>query len=149
MNHEKTKRQIELILIVVIMVSIIGITYYISANDIFNNKLHLKSKEFVHHVSISIESPNLNISYETENTTNITVASLLFECTQYHNLSVKKQFWSGYDSFFITSIADLSNGRDNSYWQYYVNDEYPDMGCSLYVLNDYDHVIWIFEQSPW
>jgi hypothetical protein len=143
------KRHIELILIIIVIGTLIGLTYYLSANDIFGIETPLDTKGYIHQVSVLIDSPYWNASYYVENTTNITAAALLFECTSYYNLSVAKEYWSGYKSYYITSIGNLSNGLQERYWQYYVNGNYADKGCSKYILSDNDQVIWTFEQSAW
>ncbi len=121
------------------------------ASNYFSNssKVDDSLDAVVHHVSLKIIAPNWSIFYLDVTTSNNTVADLLFECADVYNFSVEKSFWTGYDSFFIEAINGTRNGEDGRYWQYYVNGEYADIGCSLYVLHDYDVVEWRFESSPW
>lgn len=107
------------------------------------------ANKLVTNVSMKIISPGWTISYMNVNTNNATVANLLFECADHYNFDVETEYWTGYDSFFIESINGTKNGEDNRYWQYYVNGEYADAGCSRYVLNDNDVVEWRFESSAW
>jgi hypothetical protein len=147
MIKKRKRRQIELIIIIVIIFVLIAMTYYLSSNDIFSDIE--KRQSIIHHVNISIISSYWNLSQFFDNTTNTTVASLLFESVDHFNISVKKDYWPGYESFFITKIGNMTNGMDNRYWQYYVNDIYADKGCSNYYLQDNDSIVWVFEASPW
>ena len=104
---------------------------------------------YITNVSITITSPQWTIEYLHRNTTNITVATLLFECAAHFNFSVQREYWKGYHSFFITGIHGMNNGDDGRYWQYYVNGEFADVGCSNYFLSDNNVVAWRFETSRW
>ncbi|MBE3135837.1 MAG: DUF4430 domain-containing protein [Thermoplasmata archaeon] len=103
--------------------------------------------EKVDNVSMEIIAPGWNIAYRNVNTTNVTVASFLLEWVHRYNFSVQANYWQGYDSLFVKAINNIENGEDGSYWQYYVNGEYAQVGCSLYHLHDNDVVEWRFE-SP-
>ncbi len=48
---------------------------------------------------------------------------------------------------FIKQIGDKENGKDNKYWQYWVNNEYAQVGASQFQLEDGDIVEWKFFQS--
>ena len=101
------------------------------------------------HVNINIITPSWNISYTSYNTMNTSVADLLIECATFYEFTIEKDHFSGYNSYFITSINGIENGENDSYWQYYVNDFYADKGCSTYYLSNNDTVTWVFEPSPW
>ena len=107
------------------------------------------TRKLVENVSMKIVSPDWNIAYMNVNTNNATVADLLFECASHYNFGVETEYWRGYDSYFIESINGIENGENDSYWQYYVNDQFADVGCSNYFLNDNDVVEWRFESSSW
>jgi len=126
----KTWRYLELVFIVCIISILIGITSYLSTNNIFAPDA--EGKRYVNDVSLSIVSPYWNLSYHTQNTSNISAATFLIEVTQYYNITVEKEYWPGYDSFFITTLGNLTNGMNDRYWQYYVNDIYADTGCRVY-----------------
>lgn len=96
-----------------------------------------------------ITSPSWSIEYQNISTNNITVADFLFECASTNNFPVEKEFWKGYNSFFIEAINNIKNGEDDKYWQYYVNGVFAGIGCSSYLLDDNDIVEWRFEQSRW
>lgn len=103
--------------------------------------------ERVGNVSMEIIAPGWNIAYRNVTTINVTVASFLLECAAHNNISVKANYWQGYQSLFIEAINGVENGENGNYWQYYVNDKYANIGCSNYLLQNNDVVIWRFE-SP-
>jgi len=145
MNVSKKSGQVRIgaIFIIAIVISIISgmwITKFFNDNE---------SVGHVENVSISILSSNFTISYENISTYNITVADLLFECAEKNNLTIKRDYWKGYDSYFVEAINNIENGNDDKYWQYYINGKFADIGCSKYILNNNDIVEWRFESSQW
>jgi hypothetical protein len=106
-----------------------------------------ESARNVENVSMKIVTPEWNIAYRNVTTKNMTVANFLFECAEHYNFSINANYWQGYDSLFVKAINNIENGEDGNYWQYYVNGEYAQVGCSLYHLHDNDVVEWRFE-SP-
>jgi len=103
--------------------------------------------EKLNNVSMEIIAPGWNIAYRNVNTTNVTVAGFLLEWASRYNFSVKVSYWQEYHSLFVEAINGLENGENGSYWQYYVNDKYANLGCSNYILKDNDTVEWRFESS--
>ena len=108
-----------------------------------------EKNKLVNNVSLKITSPDWTFDYLNIDTNNATVADFLFECAEIHGFKVESQYFSGYNSYYITSINRIKEEMDGRYWQYYVNGEYADVGCSKYVLNDNDLVEWKFEPNPW
>ncbi|UCE74657.1 MAG: DUF4430 domain-containing protein [Methanomassiliicoccales archaeon] len=97
-------------------------------------------------VNLKIIEGNWIIDYNNVDTLNNTVYKLLIECSKEHNFSVKYTYWQGYDSVFINAINGTQNGEDGKWWQYYVNDEYGDVGCDKKELTNGDYVEWRFEE---
>ena len=144
------KRIIEIIVYLIIIIALIYLVFILSETTMFSISVGEKNTEgSVENVSLKIISPEWNVEYMNVNTKNVTVADFLFECANHYNFSVQKKYWQGYKSFFIEAIHDIKNGENDSYWQYYVNDQFADVGCSNYFLNDNDVVEWRFESSSW
>jgi len=125
---------------------------YLSQSDLLSTSISKGNKEadgYIENVNMKISSPQWSIEYLHRNTKNVTVASFLFECATYYNFSVQKKYWKGYHSFFIMGIHEIENGDNGRFWQYYVNDQFADVGCSNYFLSDNDVVEWRFEPSSW
>lgn len=110
---------------------------------------HEGSKEIVENVSMKIDAPTWTMSYMNVTTKNVTVADFLYECANQYNFTVKAKYYQSYDSLFIEAINGTENGDDGKYWQYYVNNEFAEVGCSDYFLSDNDVVEWQFESSAW
>ena len=72
---------------------------------------------------------------------NSTVFSLLKELAQRENFEIEYKTYEGM-GVFVESIAEIKNGMDNKYWQYWVNGEYGQVGASLYKLKNGDIVEW-------
>ena len=122
--------------------------YLISVSNLFQPQLENTDKT-VQQVSLSIIAPTWSLSYNSTNTTNITVSDLLFECAKIHDFSVEKEYFTGYDSYVFSSINGIINGNNDSYWQFYVNGEFTVEGCNSYYLKNNDLVEWKFEPLKW
>lgn len=129
------------------LVFIIGV---VSQSNLFSVTIGKNDSDgVVENISMKLSAYDWDVEYLNIDTKNATVADFLFECAGHYNFSVKKEYWGGYDSFFIEAINGIENGKDAMYWQYYVNDKFADVGCSNYFLNDNDVVEWIFEPPRW
>lgn len=146
---ETTPKKRDVIVYLCIAVLLIMIVYYVSVGDLFQNQQNPNQRTYVHDVELTISAPNWTVTYTSENTTNITVADFLFEWANNEQIVIEKRYFSGYDSFLIEVIGNYSNGNQDRYWQYYVDGNYADKGCSAYVLTDGDVVLWSFESSNW
>ncbi len=147
---EKLKKIIDKIGCIFILVGIVIVVYMVSQSDFYSIYVGDKDSDgIVENVGIKIISPAWKIEYVSTSTENITVADFLFECSSHYNFEIEKEYWGGYQSFFIKSINNIENGNDGRYWQFYVNNKFADVGCSNYFLNDNDVVEWRFEKSPW
>jgi 4-amino-4-deoxy-L-arabinose transferase-like glycosyltransferase len=141
-----------IIVYVFIVLVLLFVVIFLSQSDLLTSSVSKGKKDadgYIENVSMKISSPQWSIEYLHRNTKNVTVASFLFECATYYNFSVQNTYWKGYRSFFITGIHDIENGDNGRYWQYYVNEQFADVGCSNYYLNDNDVVEWRFEPSSW
>lgn len=74
-----------------------------------------------------------------------TVFSILEEFTQRNDISLESTYYDQFDSILIDSIENNQNGNDGMYWQYYVNDEIPMVGCDKYEISNGDYIKWTFE----
>jgi len=137
---------------VLLVLTLLFVVIFLSQSTFLSTSISKGKKDadgYVENVSITISSPQWSVEYLHRNTKNITVATFLFGCAAYFHFSVQKEYWNGYHSFFITGIHEINNGDDGRYWQYYVNGQFADVGCSNYFLSDNDVVEWRFEPSRW
>ena len=145
-NKRTTKRDI--LIYIFICLILISIVYLVSITNILQPTQNATTTE-IGTATLQIKSPNWNITYISNKTINTTVASLLFECAEKINFTIEKEYFSGYDSYYIDSINGIKNGIDNSYWQFYINGEFSSLGCDKVYINENDLILWVFEPSPW
>jgi len=74
-----------------------------------------------------------------------TVFLLLETCSQQNGFSFEYTYYEQFDSVLIDSINNDENGDNEHYWQYYVNNDIPMVGCDKYTVSNGDHVEWRFE----
>jgi len=75
-----------------------------------------------------------------------TVFSILEEVTQRNDILLEYTYYEQFDSILINSINDDLNGKDDMYWQYYVNGDIPMVGCDKYDdISNGDCIEWRFE----
>ena len=74
-----------------------------------------------------------------------TVFSMLEKIVERNYVSLKSTYYEQFDSILIDSIGNNQNGDNGKYWQYYVNDKIPTIGCDKYEISNGDHIEWIFE----
>ena len=122
---------------------IVFLVYFFLVANSFSTTVETENKT-IQKIQVNISSQTWNIPFASINTSNITVADKLYECAYFYNFSIETEYCSGYDSFFITSINGIQNGENNSYWQFYVNEEYANKGRSQYYLKSDDLVEWKF-----
>jgi len=79
-----------------------------------------------------------------------TVFSILKEVTQRNDIFLEYTYFEQFDSILIDSISIDLNGKDNMYWQYYVNGNIPMVGCDkYYTISNGDYIEWRFEVVPY
>jgi len=79
-----------------------------------------------------------------------TVFSILKEVTQRNDIFLEYTYFEQFDSILIDSISIDLNGKDNMYWQYYVNGNIPMVGCDkYYTIYNGDYIEWRFEVVPY
>ncbi len=61
-------------------------------------------------------------------------------------LNLQTQDYPGLGSL-VVQIGSWSNGLDNKYWQYLVNETVPMVGADQYVIEAGDKIKWEFKQS--
>lgn len=143
-RQDRKKTALEAVIFIVILaIAIVGLWFvaqYIQDND------DVEAIEDPITVSMWIITDEWAIEYLDVPTTNNTVYKLLMECSSAYNFSVASIYWQGYESVFVNSINSTQNGENGMWWQYYVNDEYGEVGCDRKEIFDGDIVKWMFEE---
>ncbi len=60
-----------------------------------------------------------------------------------NNLAFESQTYQSLGAL-VTKIGEKKNGADGRYWQYWVNQQKPEVGASAYVLQPGDFIEWKF-----
>lgn len=144
------KKQRKTILVYIAVVSILIIAIYaISTHQMdLPGTISKPKRSIIHNVTISISSEQWSLTHTYDTTTNVSVYTLLNQTAHVYNFTITKTYFTGYDSFFVQSINNITNGQNDNYWQYKVNNKYAPKGCSSYFLNNNDTVEWLFQKSP-
>ncbi len=74
-----------------------------------------------------------------------TVFSILEKVAKRNDISFEYTYYKDFDAALIDSIGKDVNGDGGKYWQYYVNNDIPMVGCDQYALSNGDYVEWSFE----
>lgn len=78
-----------------------------------------------------------------------TVFSILEELSNRNDISLESTYYEQFDSILIDSIGNNQNVNGGRYWQYYVNDEIPMVGCDKYEISNGDYIEWSFETTQY
>ena len=78
-----------------------------------------------------------------------TVFSILEKFAKRNDISFDYTYYKDFDAVLIDSIDNDLNGVGDKYWQYYVNNDIPMVGCDQYFLSNGDYVKWSFEIIPY
>lgn len=84
--------------------------------------------------------------YEIVPSEDSTVFSLLKELSQRENFELESTLYEGM-GVFVESIDGLRNGTQDKYWQYWVNDELPQVAADKMQIKKNDVIEWRFEVS--
>ncbi len=85
-------------------------------------------------------------SYKIVPSENSTVFSLLEEVAKKENFKVETKFYEGM-GILVESIKGVRNGSNNKYWQYWVNEELPQVSADKKEIKTGDKVEWKFAPS--
>jgi hypothetical protein len=144
-NNQKKKTIKEAVLLVLVLIlAIIGLWLL---TEFINDTQKVEKPDTPIIVSLRIiKEDGWTMEYLDVETKNNTVFKLLMEAGEKNNFSVSYTQWKLYDSVFVNSINGTSNGEDDMWWQYYVNDVYGEIGCDRKEIFNGDMVEWRFEE---
>jgi hypothetical protein len=136
-------KNIILLVIPIIVIALVGIGLA-STGTISTEPLELDAKTITATLIIDygnndIETYNLKIS-------NATVYSALIQASNQYDFDVETYYYDNYQSHYIYSIKNVVEGKNNKFWQYYINGEYGIVGADLQVLKNADIVEWKYQE---
>ena len=146
--RKKAMLQLGIYLILVMIVTLVIFAIFTNQIDLPGTVTKPESLT-IRNVTIAIISDSWSLTHTYQETTNNSVYGLLNQTAQQYHFSINKTYFPGYDSFFIKAINEITNGKDNKYWQFEVNGKYANKGCNQYFLSDNDVITWKFQKSPY
>lgn len=74
----------------------------------------------------------------------MTVYDVLYQACRQNGIHIESSYTPGYGSYYIEGINHLYqfDAGEGSGWTYRVNQRYPNVGCSAYVLSEGDTIVW-------
>ena len=142
MNRALFKNVI-LISISIIVIALFGIGLA-STGIISTEPIKIKSDEIS--TTLIIDYGNNNVDTYTLILSNATVYSALIQASNQYGFEVEAEYYDNYQSHYINSISNVKEGKDNKFWQYYLNNEYGTVGSDLQPLKDNDIVEWKYQE---
>lgn len=99
--------------------------------------------------SVFVEGAGWSFAYEDVTTANVTAFAFLLEGAAAYGLEVRwTQYGPPLDAVLVTAIGPDRNGEGGSWWQYWVNGVYGQVGADRVSLADGDVVLWRFTTYP-
>ncbi len=130
--------------IIVILAIIVGIS--VIGNKFYAPNIETPGEE-MRDTAITLRIDGLNLTERYDVSENTSVLALLQEIDKSDaDLKLKTKEYSGLGALVI-SMGNKENGKDNKYWQYYVNGIMPQVGADKYILQNGDIVEWRFAAS--
>lgn len=130
-------------LIVAIICVAAGVAYYLQTEQAPTTTTGTETTEIA--VTLTVQGVYDDKEIATPN--GISVVDLLeFINRSDESLLLSTKEYSGL-GILVESMGELKNGTDNKYWQYFVNNEMPQVGADQYELKDGDDIEWRFTES--
>ena len=129
------------VLIIVIAIAGIGLlsTEIITTEPLKLDTSKVNATLIINYGNNQIDTYNIEIS-------NATVYSVLMRASNLYDLEVKAEYYDNYQSHYIYSINNVTERKNNKFWQYYLNGIYGTIGADLQLLENDDTVEWRFEK---
>jgi hypothetical protein len=96
-------------------------------------------------ITLTIEGNDWTVKDSITTVKSTTVLSVLERVCERNSIEIDTMYYTDFDSTLITSLNGDENGENDYYWQYYVNDELPMVGCDVYQVSNGDSILWRFE----
>lgn len=139
------KRKLLLLLIVAVVAFAGGITV---GSRIYANRGITSPTQQVGNASIMLDYGDGNVAtYDNLRlSTNENLMQLMQQTAEDNNIVFDYKNYSGLGAL-ITKIGGKTNGTENRYWQYWVNNKLSAVGASSYVVQPGDVIEWKFISS--
>ena len=136
-------KNILLITIPIIVLGIVGVGL-IGTGIISTEPFKLDSKTI--NTTLIIDYGNNVIDTYALEISNATVYNALIQASNQYDFEVRSYYYDNYQSHYIYSINNVVEGKNNKFWQYYINGEYGIVGADLQVLKNFDTIEWKYQE---
>lgn len=97
-------------------------------------------------VTLIIDYGNNQVDTYQIQTKNVTVYAVLMQAAERYQFPVNATYHDAYQSHYISMINSVEEGKNYSYWQYYINGEYGIVGADHQIINNDDVIEWKFKK---
>ena len=133
------------LMIVIPIICIIGAGIFFVNSGIISTE-SIKFDTDIVNVTLKIDYSNDMIDTYNIKMKNPTVYSVLMKASNDYDFSVGTKYYDQYQSHYIFSINSVTEGKNNKFWQYYINGKYGIVGADLQTLKDNDFIEWKFQE---
>lgn len=142
MNRDLIKN-IVLLSVPIIVIALAGIGL-LSTGIITNEPLKINTNKI--NATLIIDYGDNQVDTYNLKVENATVYSLLIQASNINGFEVGAEYYDNYQSHYIYSINNVVEGKDNKFWQYYINGEYGTVGADLQILKNNDTLKWKYQE---
>lgn len=136
-------KNIVLILVPIIVIALVGIGL-VNSGIITTEPLKINTNEV--NATLIIDYGNNQVDTYNMKVENPTVFSVLMKASNLYGFEVGAEYYNNYQSNYIYSINNVVEGKNNKFWQYYLNGEYGTVGADLQPINNNDTVKWMYQE---
>jgi uncharacterized protein DUF4430 len=136
-------KNIILVLIPLLVLIIVGINL-VNIGAITTELVEVKSDETL--TTLLIDYGNNNIDTYQVKVQNATVFSVLLQASIDYDFNIGSKYYDQYQCHYIYSINNTTEGENNKFWQYYLNDDYGIIGADLQPVHHNDCIEWKFQE---
>lgn len=143
------KKNLKFLVLALLIIGVIGL-WQSSVLQTKNKALEQTSQEQVKQkINITFvfaDDKQKTIDYQLpeNNTKNLFAITQEVASSQTWDLQYKDYGEMGY---LVTKIDTLENGQDNKYWQYFVDDQMPQVSADKYIPKNGESIKWTFAES--
>ncbi|MEF8849098.1 MAG: DUF4430 domain-containing protein [Candidatus Thermoplasmatota archaeon] len=130
---------IMIIIAIVLILALVNADIITLSNTPQNNSEKIQATLIINYGNQTTEKYNITL-------TNATVYSMLMKASETYNFTVKDVYYEEYQTYIIQSINSTEN-KNQSYWQYYINDEYGTKAADQQKVQNNDIVEWKYEKT--
>jgi len=136
-------KNIVLLSVPIIVIALAGIGL-LSTGIITNEPLKINTNKI--NATLIIDYGDNQVDTYNLKVENATVYSLLIQASNINGFEVGAEYYDNYQSHYIYSINNVVEGKDNKFWQYYINGEYGTVGADLQILKNNDTLKWKYQE---